>query len=206
MAISDWGTVVQRRTSKEPVDKGGWSAFCSAFSSFDFASPAVHPLLRANGGSGYFGWPTIPGLETLHARWFEAPDDTARKAIASDIQRVALEEVAYVPLGSYISYTALRSSLTDRVKGFAIFWNLRRHRRDTTVGGRLLPVRLRVLLRLGHWGHDDDLRLELPGRGDGVGDSRGLRGGFGAHGPELLAGLPGQPIHPHTEILDLAAG
>jgi len=23
----DWGTVVQRRTSKEPVDKGGWSMF-----------------------------------------------------------------------------------------------------------------------------------------------------------------------------------
>ena len=26
LALSDWGTVVQRRASKEPLDKGGWSA------------------------------------------------------------------------------------------------------------------------------------------------------------------------------------
>jgi peptide/nickel transport system substrate-binding protein len=126
VAMSDWGTVVQRRTSKQPVHKGGWSVFCTSFSSFDFASPAVHPLLRANGINGYFGWPAIPELETLHARWFDAPDDAARKAIAADIQRVALDEVAYIPLGSYISYTALRFGLADRVKGFPIFWNLRR--------------------------------------------------------------------------------
>jgi peptide/nickel transport system substrate-binding protein len=65
-------------------------------------------------------------LESLHARWFDAPDDAGRKAIAAEIQHVALNEVAYIPLGTYISFTAMRSNLTDRVKGFAMFWNLRR--------------------------------------------------------------------------------
>jgi peptide/nickel transport system substrate-binding protein len=126
LALSDWGTVIQRRASHEPVEKGGWSALCTAFSSFDFADPAGHALLRGNGTGGWFGWPVIPELETLRSQWFEAPDEAARKAICRDIQRVALDEVAYIPLGSYRSFTATRADLTDRVNGFALFWNLRR--------------------------------------------------------------------------------
>jgi peptide/nickel transport system substrate-binding protein len=126
VALSDWGTVIQRRSSREPLEKGGWSALCTAFSSFDFADPAVHQLLRGNGAGAWFGWPVIPELETLRAQWFDALDDAARKAICSDIQRVALDEVAFIPLGVYSGFTAMRSNLTDRVNGFALFWNLRR--------------------------------------------------------------------------------
>ncbi|HEX3575132.1 MAG TPA: ABC transporter substrate-binding protein [Rhodopila sp.] len=126
LALSDWGTVIQRRSSKEPVDKGGWSALCTSFSSFDFADPAVHPLLRGNGAGGWFGWPVTPELESLRSQWFDAPDEAARKAICRDIQHVALDQVAYIPLGSYSSFTATRADLTDRVNGFALFWNLRR--------------------------------------------------------------------------------
>ena len=99
---------------------------CTAFGSFDFADPAVHPLLRGNGAAGWFGWPSIPELETLRTQWFDAPDEAARKALCRDIQRVALDEVAFIPLGNYSSFTATRADLTDRVNGFALFWNLRR--------------------------------------------------------------------------------
>jgi ABC-type transport system substrate-binding protein len=126
VALSDWGTVIQRRSSREPVEKAGWSALCTSFSSFDFADPAVHPLLRGNGAGGWFGWPAIPALETLRANWFDAPDVAARQTICTEIQRVALDEVAYIPLGSYSTFTALRSNLVDRVNGIALFWNLRR--------------------------------------------------------------------------------
>jgi ABC-type transport system substrate-binding protein len=125
VAISDWGTVVLRRSSKEPVEKGGWSAFCTVFSSYGCIDPAVHPCLRGN-GTGAFGWPTIPQLESLRTNWFDAPDEVARKAICVEIQRVALDQVAYIPLGNFNGFTALRSDLTDRVTGFALFWNLRR--------------------------------------------------------------------------------
>lgn len=125
-ALSDWGTVIQRRASRESVEKGGWSALCTSFSSFDFADPAVHPLLRGNGTGGWFGWPVIPELERLRSSWFDAPDDAGRKAICRDIQRVALDEVAFIPLGTYSGFTAMRADLRDRVNGFALFWNLRR--------------------------------------------------------------------------------
>ena len=125
LALSDWGTVIQRRASKEPLDKGGWSALLTGFSSFDFTDPALHPMLRGNGVGGWPGWPTIPKLEALRDQWFDAPDDASRRALCADIQRVALDEVAFVPVGAYMQTTALRRNLVDRVPGFAIFWGLR---------------------------------------------------------------------------------
>ena len=125
LVITDWGSVVQRRASREPLDKGGWSVFLTAFSSFDFVDPATHPILRGNGTAGWPGWPTLPRLEALRDQWFDAPNDAARKAVCADIQRAAIEEVAFIPVGAYLSPTALRKNLVDRVPGFAIFWGLR---------------------------------------------------------------------------------
>ena len=124
--LSDWGTVIQRRANREPLDKGGWSALCTSFASFDFADPAVHPLVRGNGLAGWPGWPTVPRLEELREAWIDAPDLASRQAIAADIQRVTMREVTFIPLGSYNSNTALRRDLSGRVSGFAIFWNLQR--------------------------------------------------------------------------------
>ena len=51
--------------SKEPLDKGGWSVFCTTYSWFEYADPAVNVALRGNGQAAYFGWPTAPRLEEL---------------------------------------------------------------------------------------------------------------------------------------------
>lgn len=118
--------MVQRRASREPLDKGGWSAFCTAFAPFDFLDPSGHYPLRGNGAGAWFGWPTIPKLEELRDAWFLAPDLPAQQRLAREMQRVALDEVAYIPLGSYMSMTALKKDLKDRVDGFAIFWNIKR--------------------------------------------------------------------------------
>jgi len=125
LALSDWGTVIQRRASREPLDKGGWSALLTSFTSYDFLDPALHPLARGNGLQGWPGWPTIPRLEELRDAWFDAPDQATRASICNDIQRTVIDEVAWVPVGGYQSMTALRRNLVGRVNGFAIFWGLR---------------------------------------------------------------------------------
>jgi peptide/nickel transport system substrate-binding protein len=125
-AASDWGTVVQRRASKEPVDKGGWSALCTAFNGYDFLDPSGHLPLRGNGAGAWPGWPTIPRLEELRDAWFSAPDMAAQQRIGEEIQKVSLETVPYVPLGEYIQRTALRRNVTGMVKGIPVFWNIRK--------------------------------------------------------------------------------
>lgn len=43
---TDWGTVVQRRASKDPVDQGGWSIFCTGWEGLNLNDPAGHyPLI-----------------------------------------------------------------------------------------------------------------------------------------------------------------
>ena len=53
----DWGTVVQRRTSKEPVDKGGWSIFPAGAPGPEFVDPMLANTLRSPGAKAWFGWP-----------------------------------------------------------------------------------------------------------------------------------------------------
>jgi peptide/nickel transport system substrate-binding protein len=49
LQANDWGTLITRRTSKEPVEKNGWSIFHTWTSAPDFFSPAVNILVRGSG-------------------------------------------------------------------------------------------------------------------------------------------------------------
>ncbi len=124
--LTDWGTVVQRRASREPLERGGWSVSMYAFSSMDYLTPATNPTLRANGAGAWFGWPDIPRLEALRDAWFEAPTLEQRQALAREMQVLGMQELPYIPVGAYRSMTAIRNNLADRVRGMAIFWGIRR--------------------------------------------------------------------------------
>jgi peptide/nickel transport system substrate-binding protein len=123
---TDWGTVIQRRTSKEPVDKGGWSIFFTSFFGADQFTPATHLGLRGNGEAGWFGWCKSPQLEALRDAWFEAPDMAAQKAIAVQIQQQAFQDVPYLPTGEYSQPTAYRKTLSGVLKGLPLMWNLKK--------------------------------------------------------------------------------
>ncbi len=123
---TDWGSVQTRRAKKEPVEQGGWNAFCTAWAGTDHLNPAGHLSLRANGDAAWFGWPRDPKLEALRDQWFEAPDVPAQAKICADIQRQAFDTVPYIPMGQYLQPTAYRDSLTGVLNGFALFWNVKR--------------------------------------------------------------------------------
>ena len=122
----DWGTLVQRRASKNPPDQGGWNAFCTGFSGLDFFNPGTHLPLRGNDGQAWFGWPTSPKLEELRNAWFEAPNPEAQKKLGAEIQAEAFEDVPYYPLGLGYDPSGYRADLTGILHGFPIFWNMRR--------------------------------------------------------------------------------
>ena len=61
----DWGTLVTRRASKEPLDKGGWNIFATGWVGPDLLDPAINPTLRTNGTKGHFGWPSDDKIEAL---------------------------------------------------------------------------------------------------------------------------------------------
>ena len=123
----DWGSVVTRRTSQNPTDKGGWSAFITALDGVTVSNPGGNFALRGNGKKAWFGWPTDERLETLRDAWFDAPDIRSQKALAEQIQLQGLENLPYIPLGQIFQPTAFRSDIKDIVKAmFPLFWGVRR--------------------------------------------------------------------------------
>jgi peptide/nickel transport system substrate-binding protein len=122
----DMATVVQRRVNKEPVDRGGWSIFCTTFAGVDQFNPAVHAYLRGNGRDGNIGWPTSTRIEELRDIWFAASDLTAQKKAAEQIQLQAFQDVPYVPLGQWRQSTAHRTDLRGMLTGLPLFWNIER--------------------------------------------------------------------------------
>ncbi|MBI3513813.1 MAG: ABC transporter substrate-binding protein [Proteobacteria bacterium] len=83
-------------------------------------------FLRGNGKQATGGWPTSPDLEALREAWLTAPDAAAQQAIAADIQRRALQDVPYIPLGQYFLPAVHQANLTGVLDGNPVFWNVRR--------------------------------------------------------------------------------
>jgi peptide/nickel transport system substrate-binding protein len=121
----DWGVVVQRRASKEPVEKGGWSIFLTNLSGNSTVSPVALSAIRS-GPSAWFGWPDMPKMEELRDAWLDAPDREGQKSIAAQMQALFLQEVPYVPLGYYNGPTIYRTSLRDIRDGFPQMYGVRR--------------------------------------------------------------------------------
>ncbi|MDO9708247.1 ABC transporter substrate-binding protein [Paracraurococcus lichenis] len=123
---TDWGSVVARRASREPPEKGGWSLFFTFWTGLDNINPGVNQPMRGNGKDGWWGWSSSERLEALRQRWFDAPDLPAQQAVAREMQAVAFEEAPTLPLGQYFQPTAFRRSLVDVPKGMPLFWSLKK--------------------------------------------------------------------------------
>ena len=121
--LVDWGTVVQRRPSREPLEKGGWSMFPAGAPSPEFIDPLLSNPMRSNGSKAWFGWPDDPKLEAAHAAWIDAPNDAERKRLEAEYQLAAFQSVPIIPCGQYLPHAAWRSNVTGLVKGSApVFW------------------------------------------------------------------------------------
>ncbi|MBS7812904.1 ABC transporter substrate-binding protein [Roseococcus pinisoli] len=126
-AATDWGTVVQRRANRGPVEQGGWSALCTNIAAVDCATPTTHGYLRGLGANGAFGWPELPQMEAARSSWLDASDMATRRTIAEDMQRQAFRDVPFYPLGQYWQPAAYRRGLSGFVRGpLPVFWNLKK--------------------------------------------------------------------------------
>jgi len=124
---SDWGTVVQRRNSREPTERGGWSMFHTWWPSVSIVNPAINAVIRGAGERAWFGWHSNPRIEEMATQWLAAPNAAAQATIATQMQVEAFQSVPAMPLGQFFIHTAYRSNLRGVLKGVAPYpWNVRR--------------------------------------------------------------------------------
>jgi peptide/nickel transport system substrate-binding protein len=122
----DQGTLVQRRNSKEPLDKGGWSLMPVNPSGADHLDPLVALGLRT-GAAAWVGWPDNKRMEELRTAWIDSNDEGERRSLTIAIQEEALAEVVYIPLGRYFLPSAWRRGLSGILNTTVpVFWNVRK--------------------------------------------------------------------------------
>jgi peptide/nickel transport system substrate-binding protein len=124
---TDWGSVVQRRATKEPVEKGGWSVFHTWFTGGFILNPAVTAPYRGAGATAWFGWYDNPKIEQMTQEWLDAPTAEERMKIAMAIQAENYSQVPTINLGQFQIPTAYRKSLSGKLEFVGpVFWNVTR--------------------------------------------------------------------------------
>jgi peptide/nickel transport system substrate-binding protein len=122
----EWGSVVQRRASREPPDKGGWNIFYTWLGGFGNISPAPSISIRGNGTAAWFGWPTNQKIEELYSAWFDAPDLAAQQKICEAMQVAFWQNPTYAPLGMHDQPTAFHTYMRDVPEGWPQFYGLKK--------------------------------------------------------------------------------
>jgi peptide/nickel transport system substrate-binding protein len=124
----DWQTLVGRRAKKDPIDKGGWNMFLTAWQAFDVWSPIANPALDSRGDkSVWFGWPTDDKLVELRNSFMRATDEGAKKQLAAQIHTRAFEVATHVVVGEYQQPMAARKNISGFfVTNGNIYWNLKK--------------------------------------------------------------------------------
>ncbi len=124
LQASDWGTLITRRTSKEPVEKGGWSIFHTWLVGADMLNPANNPMANI-GEKAWFGWPSDAKLEALREAWFNTTDLASSKKAAEAVQVEAFSYVPYITTAQVIIPTAYRTNLSGVILAPVTFlWNV----------------------------------------------------------------------------------
>lgn len=123
----DWGTLLQRRNNRGPVERGGWSLFHTTWPSIAIANPVLNTTVRGEGATGWPGWFESAEMERLTNQWLDATDPAQQARLMGEIHALALREVPTVPLGIYYPKTAYRAELTGVLGGSVRYpWNVRR--------------------------------------------------------------------------------
>lgn len=125
----DWQTLVGRRAKRDPIDKGGWHMFMTAWQAFDVWSPIANPTTDTRGEkSTWFGWATDDKLVELRNKFMRATDETEKKKLADQMHARMYEIGTHAILGEYNQPMAARKNISGFfVTNGNIYWNLKKN-------------------------------------------------------------------------------
>jgi peptide/nickel transport system substrate-binding protein len=122
----DWQTLVSRRTKKDPLAQGGWSAFFTSWGSPDIMNPVAAAFINASCDKATFGWPCDEGIEKLRDAYAKETDPAKQKAIAEQVSlRLSDAYPTFAPLGQFTQPTAIRTNVTGLLQTPSLaLWNV----------------------------------------------------------------------------------
>ena len=125
MQSMDWQTLVARRTKKDPLNSGGWSAFLTSWVAADILNPVMAGFFNSSCDKAMFGWPCDEQLEKLRDQFAKEGDPAKQKAIVEAVQKRWVEYPTHVHLGQWYAPFALSTKLDGTlVAPVTVFWNV----------------------------------------------------------------------------------
>lgn len=123
--MTDWASVGSRRASPAPIAEGGWHIFITGWTGVDLMSPLTNVFVTGACENAWFGWHCVPELQELQKEYLAATDPAEQKSIAAEMQRVAWEEVTFIPLGKLATLGGRRTDSTGYLEApVPFFWNI----------------------------------------------------------------------------------
>lgn len=126
----DWSSLLARRAKKDAPANGGWNLFLTAWTAGDLENPLGQAMLNARGQNGWFGWQDEPRIEAAKDKFARAQSVAEKKAIAEQIQILAMDTATHAPLGQYQSPSAVRSNISDLIPvnaGVPLLWGVKKN-------------------------------------------------------------------------------
>jgi peptide/nickel transport system substrate-binding protein len=125
MQSMDWGSVVARRSKKDPPTAGGWHAFLTSWVAADVMNPVSTAFLNSSCDKALFGWPCDERIELLRDQFARMTDPGKQKAIAEAVQLRYLEYPTHVHLGQWYAPMAMRKGIDGvPVAPVTAFWGV----------------------------------------------------------------------------------
>jgi peptide/nickel transport system substrate-binding protein len=123
-AAVDWGTVVARIPQKSPPAQGGWHISHVYTSGAESIDPTLG-VFRASGDLPGNGWANIPQVEAEDAASYDAKTLDDEKAIVRRLNKAALDNAIYAPLGLFLQQQAWRKNVSGIVQApLPLFWGV----------------------------------------------------------------------------------
>ena len=121
----DWSTVLQRRASKDPTDKGGWNMFCTWWIGGDTVNPLTGVGFGATGEKGWFGWALDEQAVKLQDEFANAGSPAEAKKAATALQERLYANGHYVNMGMFFVPVGYRDNVRGMIKSpVQFFWNM----------------------------------------------------------------------------------
>lgn len=123
----DWQTLTTRRASTKPLNEGGWSIHTTTGPLIGITDPLRNQTVATSGDKAWFGWPSVPKIEELRAKFSVTADPVELKQLAMQIHKEVIDEGVVVPMGQFVIPAGYSTKLTGVLDApVALFWNIKK--------------------------------------------------------------------------------
>jgi peptide/nickel transport system substrate-binding protein len=127
MKTMDWQTVTTQQGNQKSPAEGGWNIFSTYSTLATSGDPLSNTTIGSNGKKAWAGWPDVPAIEVLRQKYVRTASATERKAIAVEIQKLAIDNGVVAPLGQFLVPAAYSTALSGVMESpVTVFWNIKK--------------------------------------------------------------------------------